>query len=850
MKKRLQILAKVTTVLAMLLSMFPSIHGAIAAESVPSGNLVSSEWITAGAKLEKWNWKTSTGIVKINLIEVDLKNPYIKVDTMVGKEGMTGNKQRPINMAKETGAVAAVNGDFFTLAAEGAPFGATIQNGQMITSPGYIHSKNALMIDQNGVPFIDRLDFDAEVTTEDGSKFQLYGVNKTQYNSGFRFSGNSHQNRLHMYTDKWNMKNWVGDALGEYTIVLVENGIVTQMLDNQAVDEIPNGAYLLLGHGEAQVFLKQHVRIGETIQVDFKLNPDQKWLTAIDGSTLLVDEGQKAKITYEIKGNHARTAVGYSQDKRYLYLVTAEKSKNSVGMTLDELSTFLIHRGVWKAVNLDGGGSTTMVARGLGTFNLSDVTIPQYGVEREVPNALAIFSTAPKGKLLGGQVSLPKGALQGETLTAQITRAYDEYYNPIDPKEVSVQWDVATGVQQNKENPFNFIFNQQGTFNIKSSLGQTTQTHQIKVYSKEDLKLIKIDQDIIRINTGESLKPTVTMSFTDGSKRSVDTKLLKWQLIGAKGSVQADGTVTGSEASVGMLIASYQGFSTAVPVVIGTQTEGKVIDQFDQPGIYLIQGLKGIGTGSFKSGIFTYDFGNSSDLRIVYLQYGTVGKYVRGEPAFLTLDVKGDNSGHWLRTEIRDKNGKVYYVDLAKKVDWIGWKTLTVPVPKGVAYPLTLKSIYVVHQENATDQTPNQGQLSFANLQIKEWNKAEIAEKPTLKFTLNQKQVLVGNEKKSLDQAPIIVNGRTFLPLRAFSELLGGQVNWFSSEQKAEAINDYKVLDFWLEQSYMSQNGERKALDVAPFVRNGRTMLPVRALSEGFGLYIYYDSKTQSITVN
>ncbi|KXG44517.1 hypothetical protein [Tepidibacillus decaturensis] len=64
MKKRLQILAKVTTVLAMLLSMFPSIHGAIAAESVPSGNLVSSEWITAGAKLEKWNWKTLQVMLK------------------------------------------------------------------------------------------------------------------------------------------------------------------------------------------------------------------------------------------------------------------------------------------------------------------------------------------------------------------------------------------------------------------------------------------------------------------------------------------------------------------------------------------------------------------------------------------------------------------------------------------------------------------------------------------------------------------------------------------------------------------------------------------------------------------
>jgi hypothetical protein len=345
------------------------------------------------------------------------------------------------------------------------------------------------------------------------------------------------------------------------------------------------------------------------------------------------------------------------------------------------------------------------------------------------------------------------------------------------------------------------------------------------------------------------------MNFTNGAKRAAPASSITWQLLGVKGSVQADGTVKAIQPSVGMLLASYQGFSTAIPVVVGA-TESRLIDNFVQAGRYQATGLSKSETASFavteedgkKAGTFTYNFGPSQDIRIAYLKYGSLGMNVRGEPAILSIDVKGDQSGHWLRSEFRDARGNVHRVDLADKVDWQGWKTLTVNLPQ-MDYPVTLNSIYVVHLENEKDSTVNQGQLSFSNLEVKDWNTPATTSRPSLIFTLDKKEVMVNKEKVVLDQAPIVVNGRTLLPLRHLSELIGGNVAWIQEERKVNVTHDYKIYNFWIDENYMSNNGQRRELDVQPLLRNGRTMLPLRALTESYGLYIEYDPKTKQIKI-
>lgn len=87
---------------------------------------------------------------------------------------------------------------------------------------------------------------------------------------------------------------------------------------------------------------------------------------------------------------HPRTAMGLSQNGRTLYLLVVDgRQTASVGMTCTELANQMKGLGAWRAVNLDGGGSSTMYIAGRGVVNR-----PSDGSERVVANHLAVQALA------------------------------------------------------------------------------------------------------------------------------------------------------------------------------------------------------------------------------------------------------------------------------------------------------------------------------------------------------------------------------------------------------------------------------------------------------------------------
>ena len=90
-----------------------------ASGSVQSLKKLNEEIITSGAKLVTYQYKTvrnsKTYTTILNIIEADLKNPYIKLDVMTGQNGQTAVGQTVTRMTKETGAVAGVNGDYWMM---------------------------------------------------------------------------------------------------------------------------------------------------------------------------------------------------------------------------------------------------------------------------------------------------------------------------------------------------------------------------------------------------------------------------------------------------------------------------------------------------------------------------------------------------------------------------------------------------------------------------------------------------------------------------------------------------------------------------------------------------------------
>ncbi len=127
----------------------------------------------------------------------------------------------------------------------------------------------------------------------------------------------------------------------------------------------------------------------------FSFDAPARPFNAISGETLLLTGGQVIPDLND-RATQPRTAVGYSKNGRYLYLVVVDGRQPlySEGMTVQELALFMQSIGAAYAMNLDGGGSSTMVVQAPnGQPRILNSPIDNYipGRERPVANHLGIF---------------------------------------------------------------------------------------------------------------------------------------------------------------------------------------------------------------------------------------------------------------------------------------------------------------------------------------------------------------------------------------------------------------------------------------------------------------------------
>lgn len=109
--------------------------------------------------------------------------------------------------------------------------------------------------------------------------------------------------------------------------------------------------------------------------------------------------------------------------------------------------------------------------------------------------------------------------------------------------------------------------------------------------------------------------------------------------------------------------------------------------------------------------------------------------------------------------------------------------------------------------------------------------------------------VEINGEVIVFDQQPIIYNDRVMVPMRALAESLGAEVGWddVNNCMWSERGNDVLVLA--IDDPVMLVNGEAVLLDALPMIVNGRTLAPVRAISEGYDANVEWDQKTRTVSV-
>jgi outer membrane protein assembly factor BamB len=103
----------------------------------------------------------------------------------------------------------------------------------------------------------------------------------------------------------------------------------------------------------------------------------------------------------------------------------------------------------------------------------------------------------------------------------------------------------------------------------------------------------------------------------------------------------------------------------------------------------------------------------------------------------------------------------------------------------------------------------------------------------------------------NLDVAPFIhkKTGRTMVPLRFIGEALGAKVDWDNAERKVTYTLYGRKIELWIDKATALVNGNPVVVDPPPYIVSGRTVVPLRFVSENLGASVEWDSKSQRITI-
>jgi len=338
-------------------------------------------------------YRNIKGPLSINLLDINLLNPRVKVRPILA--GDSFKQLRDVSdEAKDSHALAAVNANYFKRTT-GTPLGTLIVDGEWVAGP--IYDRVSLGISKDGTVQIDRVKFGGTLTTSnpDAANLWVNNINQPRRNG-------SH---LIAYTRRW------GSFVRlDYSGCLVALDARGRVLDkNDRVMTIPWGGMVLSDSKDAPI---SKLKAGDETNLCWRAQPDT-WHDvnqAISGGPLLIRDGQvfvdlkDERFCSSWSGSHirARTAAAVTAD-HHLLLVTIEGPH-----TLWDLAKFLQKMGAIDALNLDGGGSTTMVVNG------QTVTRATNSAERRVASAFGVFVDPIK--------EMPKPATAGPVVNSCILR--------------------------------------------------------------------------------------------------------------------------------------------------------------------------------------------------------------------------------------------------------------------------------------------------------------------------------------------------------------------------------------------------------------------------------------------
>ncbi|SEP92196.1 Predicted protein [Streptomyces sp. yr375] len=372
----------------------------------------AATWTTvaAGVSYRQYDLRGAAGTTHAHVLSVDLTNTHVRLGLLY--PGAVASRAAVSSLANSQKAVAGINGDFFNIseaqhpgvAATGASVGPAIANGRALKGavpdgqrfgpalPPGTNTKAVVGVGTDGRARVDSLSLTGTYATV-GRRLPLGGVN--QYALP--------ENSVGAYTSDWggvsrkratcgtDTERAAACSTATYEVTL-KKGKVVSTSTTPGSGVIAAGTTVLVGREAGAQRLKKLVK-GQPVAVRYGLTSASKsaYGFAVGGYPLL--SGGRSLTGLNNSVSAVRTAVGIGNGGKRVFLFALDgAAAYRKGLTVAEVAGALKSLGATEGFSLDGGGSSTLVARPSGATKVTVRNHPSDGYERPVSNGIGVFT--------------------------------------------------------------------------------------------------------------------------------------------------------------------------------------------------------------------------------------------------------------------------------------------------------------------------------------------------------------------------------------------------------------------------------------------------------------------------
>ncbi len=645
---------------------------------------VEREPVAPGVARSTYRLVTSAGPLVVSVIAVDLKDPTVRLGTVLAHDSIVSKDEPASSMARRTGAVAGINGDYFDINATGAPVGVLVRSGILDRSPS---ARAALTVTRDRAVRFETYRFAGSATTA------LANVPVTSVNVWPPHGGAA------LLTPAFGP---IPAGAADVTLLdlapLASDPGAARRYRVAAVTSAPPwpaSPALRLAYGTAAQGFGSVPDVGDVVTLAFDTDPPlAEVAAAIGGGPMLLQGG--APVDDPLSPNYAdrdkripaSAAARFPDGTLALVVVDGRRPSTSIGVNRAELIALLRGLGATDAMLFDSGGSATLVARVLGDAEASVVNEPSDGTERAVADGLFVYSDAPLGppaKLVvrpARILALPGARVP---LRARLVDASDHGLG-----DARGAWRSAPSplIASIGDDDVLRAGERTGSGSVRVARGAVATELPVEIVDR----VARLVIGPARANPDPHAPIALTLEAYDARDRRVAADgVVRWTAKDA--SVDARGRLVAGDRDA-IVTASAGGVAATMTVPVGRHTA--VLALFDdkhRAGWKLVTApANGAGNLAFDGDTLRIAYDFTAGGRAAY----AVNEIRLGEPLSLSCAVDGDANGAALRATFVDRYGDRDTVTFARRIDFAGTRRLAVNVPPALAPPVALRNFYVV----------------------------------------------------------------------------------------------------------------------------------------------------------